>query len=36
MIIATPTSIDNKTKKVKRPRENTFCVFLFFFCPGFV
>jgi hypothetical protein len=29
----TPTSIDNKTTKVKRLKEDRFCVF---FCLGFV
>jgi hypothetical protein len=33
---ATPTSIDNKTTKVKRPREEWFCIFLLFFFLGFV
>jgi hypothetical protein len=33
---ATLTSTDNKTTKVKRPKENRFYVFLFFFCPSFV
>jgi len=32
----TPTSIDNKTTKVKRLREDRFCVFFFFFCFSFV
>jgi len=32
----TPTSTNNKTTKVKRPRENRFCVFLLFFCLGFI
>jgi hypothetical protein len=36
VMITTPTSIDNKTTKVKRPREDGFCVFLFFFCPGLI
>jgi hypothetical protein len=36
VMIATPTSIDNKITKVKRPREDRFCVFLLFFCLGFV
>ncbi len=33
---ATPTSIDNKTTKVKRVREDRFCVFfvLVLFCGG--
>jgi hypothetical protein len=33
----TPTSIDNKKTKVKRLREDRFCVFILqFFCQGFV
>jgi len=32
----TPTSTDNETTKVKRLREDRFCVFLLFFCLGFV
>ncbi len=32
----TPTSIGNKTTKVKKLREDGFCVFLFLFCLGFV
>jgi len=34
----TPTSMDNKTTKVKRLREDRFCVFFFvwvLFCGGF-
>jgi len=32
----TPTSTNNETTKVKRLREDRFCVFLFFFGLGFV
>jgi hypothetical protein len=32
----TPTSTYNKRTKVKRLREDRFCVFLLFFCLGFV
>jgi hypothetical protein len=32
----TPTSTNNKTTKVKRPKEDMFCVFMLFFCPSFV
>jgi len=32
----TPTSIDNKTTKVKRLRENRFVFFCFYFVLGFV
>jgi hypothetical protein len=36
-MIVTPTSIDNKTTKVKRLKEDRFCVlFLLLFCLGFV
>jgi hypothetical protein len=35
-MIETPTSTDNKTIKIKKPREVRFCVFLFFFCSNFV
>jgi hypothetical protein len=36
MTITTPKSIGNKTTKVKRLKEDGFCVFLFLFCLGFV
>jgi hypothetical protein len=35
-MVATPTSIDNKTTKVKRLREDKFSVFFLFFNLGFV
>ncbi len=36
MTTATPTSTNNKTTKVKRPKEDMFCVFMLFFCLSFV
>jgi hypothetical protein len=34
--IIAPTSMGNKTTKVKRLREDGFCIYLLFFCLGFV
>jgi hypothetical protein len=34
--VTTPTSTNNKTTKVKRLKEDKFCVFLFFFCLDFI
>jgi hypothetical protein len=36
MMTTTPTLVNNKTTKVKKLKEYRFCVFLFFFCLGFV